>query len=70
LIHKSPKIRKKFSNEELNPNKEDNFPASDKVGNDFFDHLNPHHITYHNIKEKRFEISLRAIDLFQYLYGF
>ena len=49
LIHQSPKKtieKKKLSNKassiEIDPNKEDNFPTPDKVGNDFFDHLNHH----------------------------
>ena len=47
LIPRSPKIRKKTKlpneefNREVDPNKEDNFPTSDKVRQRFFDHLNP-----------------------------
>ena len=60
MIPRSPKIRKKTKllneefNRELDPNKEDNFPTSDKVRQRFFDHLNPsYYVAEYDIKRVR-----------------
>ena len=60
MIPRSPKIRKKTKlpneefNRELDPNKEDNFPTSDKVRQRFFDHLNLlYYVAEYDIKRVR-----------------